>query len=419
MTQFLPLRGLKYNLQKFDSLDELICPPFDLISSNLKNILENKNPYNAVWLEGTSQIKDGSENKYLDSKNTFNKWLNNEIIIRDEIPLYYLVKYRYMLNGTAYSVAKIIGMLQVEDLSTGNIVGHENTYPPIVEDRIKLLETTGVQFSPILAAFKDASGTVKTIVNKTLREEAEAHINITTTDSLDIWSISNNDDIQSIKTSLNDSTVFIADGHHRYDAALGIQNSNTSTFESQHIMTALIDLDDPGLQILPYHRIMENINEELTALVHCKLSEICINHTQKNVEDIGSQSLLDLISKTTQNIHTICTLSPQKNILNIYNMDPQSSEDALGELAHSDAWILQSKVIDSCMQKYPSSSLTYTHDLTEGIISKDSLAIFLGPFPKPAFEKVALSETNMPPKSTFFYPKMPTGLLFHPIYMGP
>ena len=202
MTQFLPLRGLKYNLQKFDSLDELICPPFDLISSNLKNILENKNPYNAVWLEGTSQIKDGSENKYLDSKNTFNKWLNNEIIIRDEIPLYYLVKYRYMLNGTAYSVAKIIGTLQVEDLSTGNIVGHENTYPPIVEDRIKLLETTGVQFSPILAAFKDASGTVKTIVNKTLREEAEAHINITTTDSLDIWSISNNDDIQSINCLL-------------------------------------------------------------------------------------------------------------------------------------------------------------------------------------------------------------------------
>ena len=86
MTQFLPLRGLKYNLQKFDSLDELICPPFDLISSNLKNILENKNPYNAVWLEGTSQIKDGSENKYLDSKNTFNKWLNNEIIIRDDGP---------------------------------------------------------------------------------------------------------------------------------------------------------------------------------------------------------------------------------------------------------------------------------------------------------------------------------------------
>ena len=99
MTEFLPLRGLKYNLQKFDSLDELICPPFDLISPELKQALERKNQHNAVWLEGTAQVNDHGNNKYIDSRNTFNKWLDDAVIIRDETPLYYLINYNYELHG--------------------------------------------------------------------------------------------------------------------------------------------------------------------------------------------------------------------------------------------------------------------------------------------------------------------------------
>ena len=417
MTEFLPLRGLKYNLQKFDSLDELICPPFDLISPELKQALERKNQHNAVWLEGTAQVNDHGNNKYIDSRNTFNKWLDDAVIIRDETPLYYLINYNYDLHGNNSLVAGIIGMLRVEDPSTNNIIGHENTYLPIVEDRIQLLKTTGVQFSPILAAFKDSSHSVKNIITRTLQHPPESQVHITATDFIDIWEISNDEDIKTIKETLGNSKVFIADGHHRYEAALGIQNSDTSTFESQHIMAALIDINDPGLQILPYHRIIENVSAEFTEAMHARLSDLCINSSEINIQKMSKQEILTLISKTTRQTHTICTVTPNRDNLHIFNIDIKEPPESWGLLAQSDAWVLQNQVIDPSMEECSQCEIRYTHDLADALDTSGALGIFLGPFPKNSFEQVALSKTNMPPKSTFFYPKMPTGLLFHPIYL--
>lgn len=428
MTDFLPFRGLKYNLSKFVSLDDLICPPFDLISSDQKKTLEGKSSHNAVWLEGTSSFNDSNTNKYIESRNTFNEWLNNEVIIRDESPAYHLIKYTYGLNRSTFSVTGIIGILRVEDPSTNNIIGHENTYLPIVEDRIQLLTTTGVQFSPILAAFKNSSDAIKKVIRKTLQNEPTYHVNIqdsefSDSDYIEVWAISDNDDIKSIKNTISNSKVFIADGHHRYGAALGIQNSENATFESKHIMAALIDINDPGLQILPYHRVIDHIDNEFIATLHNKLSAISSDYSEYDLDGIASQDIPNLIENLTQSSHAICTLDI--GTLRVYTINTDSVPADSGALSKSDAWILQTQVIEPSLIQHSQCELRYTHDLHQAICEvmvlgysdTTCIGIFLGPFPKEAFEQVALSETNMPPKSTFFYPKMPTGLLFHPINM--
>ena len=429
MTRFSPFRGLKYNLQKVHSIDDLICPPFDLISSSLKKELENKSPQNAVWLEGTSALNDESSNKYIDSKETFNKWLKDGVIVRDSLPVYHLIKFTYGLNRNTFSVTGLIGMLRVEDYSLNNIIGHENTYLPIVNDRIQLLKTTGIQFSPILAAFKNSSTAIPEIIQRILLTPPDFHVNIpesefSDSDHIDIWTISHQDDINSIQNTLSDSKIYIADGHHRYQAALKIQNMPHPTFESKHIMTVLMDLEDPGLQILPYHRIIDNVNSEFIGMLHDKLLSISGDYSDSSLDGIPKDDIPHLIETETDSIHTICTIDTGK--LRTYTIDINKIPTSSGPLANSDAWILQTQVVDPILMSYPDCELRYTHDLYQAtrddMIFDDtyakSVGVFFGSFPKEAFEQVALSDTNMPPKSTFFYPKIPTGLIFHPINMG-
>ena len=183
-------------------------------------------------------------------------------------------------------------------------------------------------------------------------------------------------------------------------------------------MAALIDINDPGLQILPYHRIIENVSAEFTEAMHARLSDLCINSSEINIQKMSKQEILTLISKTTRQTHTICTVTPNRDNLNIFNIDIKEPPESWGLLAQSDAWVLQSQVIDPSMEECAQYEIRYTHDLSDALDSSGALGIFLGSFPKNSFEQVALSKTNMPPKSTFFYPKMPTGLVFHPIYLG-
>lgn len=417
MTEFVPLRGFKYNLNKLNTMKDLLCPPYDMITPELKRSLEKQNKYNSIWLEGTSDSTD--KEKYLKTKRIFDDWVNDEILIRDSQPNFQILKYTYQLNNVHFTLTGITGALRVEQYSSNNIIAHENTYAPIVQDRINLLENTGIQFSPILATYRNASKPLSGLLDQITSSKPDLNVHIDEFSNIKIWKLINNTNNTLITQALNHCKVFIADGHHRYEAALGIQNSTAFPNSAvNYVMATLVDIEDPGLQILPYHRILQNFKTTNFDVLEHNTSQI---YDKKNVEDISEydlSQLINIIQSNTREKHSLCLLNEATGKLITFSSPNGKELNNWGLLGESDAWIMEKHIIKPILENLPASKLTVNHNLFDTVKSvienKNSTGILFGSFPKESFEQVALTGINLPPKSTFFYPKIPTGLVFHP-----
>ena len=258
MPNIIPFKGLRYNLNTKD-ITSVVSPPYDVISSDEKKDLENKSKYNAVHVELPGQNNED----YLRASELFASWIREEVIIQDKIPSIYLAKHEFSINNKIISRYEIYASLELASLDSGTILPHEETRSGPKIDRLKLMEATDINFSPIMMLFRDPKKTVTQIINNIVQSPESFSAEITENEKVYLWVINDRDIIEKICKGIGEFPLLIADGHHRYETALTYRDENNLSNNGKNfIMVNCIDIQDPGLSLLPYHRGLQSLTEE-------------------------------------------------------------------------------------------------------------------------------------------------------------
>jgi len=425
MAYIRPFRGVLYNDAKVD-IAKVVAPPYDIISSGMQTRLYKKSKANIVKLIlGKEEKADTARNnKYSRAKIFLDEWLKRRIFIRDTKPCFYVYQQRYIYKGKKRTRMGFIGLMKIEDPKKSGILPHEYTLDKPKEDRLNLIMKARSNLSPIFSLFQDSGNQVE----KILKNFIESRKPLFTVDTGGVvhrlWRMDEERALDKIKCRMRGKKIFIADGHHRYEVALAYRNkmkkSGAFTKGMNYVMMYFSNLSERGsnLTVLSTHRVVTgtgNIGEnELKQKIE-KYFEIKKAHSvKKSLEDI---------EKGPKKKHVFCMYTGKKRLY-LLTSKKNFSADKLIEpakphyLKKLDVTILHEVIINKILGvKNPESSIKYIRNEKDaaGLVDKGNyrIAFFLRPTAVSDMKAVAEKGVMMPQKSTYFYPKLLSGLVIN------
>lgn len=421
MAEILPFPGIRYNQEKVGGLSAVICPPYDVISAKEQKAYYERSPYNVIRLEhGLTLSKDTeTENKHTRARIIFNKWLADQILQADPVNSFYIHEHSFTYQNTRKKRLGLIACLRLEPWENKIVLPHESTVPGIKSDRLQLMRVCTANFSPLFGLYEDPGHRVTNLLDE--KTERKPIIDITDTgDSHKLWMSNDPEFVQRVSHFIASKPVFIADGHHRYETALAYRDEMRKSNPSAHsdeafnfVMMMLVSFSDPGLIALPVHRLVHGISAKaMTAL-------------KKHLEAFFEMEALPVGELEPPEVYgavtTVLGLEPDKVVV----LKPRNSmhlNEAMLK-GHSDAYqrldvsIVQHVIIEHLALPEGRAKLAYTPDMEYARESVESgefdLAFLLSPIPVRTIKAIAEADDRMPGKSTFFYPKVPTGLVIN------
>ncbi len=421
MATIKPFRGCRFNPDAVGSLSSVICPPYDMIGPELKAELQQRSPYNAVHLEGGEQPDPvDPQTGYRQAAALFSGWLADGILTRDETPSFYLMSHTYDFAGRHYQHLGLFADVLVEDYDAGAVFPHEFTREPAVLDRVALLDACQAQFSPIMSLYRDSEGALRNIFDGISSDSPDAAANTPAGGDARLWRIAD----PAVQAKINDAfanrPVFLADGHHRYEAALRYRRGQSAGAQSDrqaaanYVMMTLIEFDDPGLLLLPYHRVLQGLSPEQLAAVRLKMDDIF--DARPLHPDITPSAAVGEVTRIGENGHCFAVFWADAPPT-VHTLRPKADLGSWGSLAVSEAWVLQERVLSPVLGEALARHVDYSPDhdaIAQGVAAgARQAAILLKPFPLEPFRQIVSAGNRLPPKSTFFYPKLPTGLVIN------
>lgn len=421
MATIKPFRGCRFNPDVVGDLSSVICPPYDMIGPELKAELQERSPYNAVHLEGGEQPDPiDPEGGYRQAAGLFERWLAGRILTPDETPSFYLMSHTYDFGGRHYQHLGLFADVLVEDYDAGAVFPHEFTREPAVLDRVALLDACQAQFSPIMSLYRDTEGALRNIFDGISSHPPDAAAKTPAGGDARLWRIAD----PAVQAKINDAfanrPVFLADGHHRYEAALRYRHSQSDAIQSDlqaasnYVMMTLIEFDDPGLLLLPYHRVFQALSPEQLAAVRLKMDDIF--DARPLNPDITPSAAVGEVTRIGENGHCFAVFWADAPPT-VHTLRPEADWSSWGSLAVSEAWVLQERVLSPVLGEALAQHVDYSPDhdaIAQGVASgAHQAAILLKPFPLEPFRQIVSAGNRLPPKSTFFYPKLPTGLVIN------
>ena len=418
MTRIKPFKAIHYNTHKVGNPSLVMCPPYDVISPAEQSDLHNLSPNNFVWVELPRErpSDDKDDNRYTRAKKVFESWLEKNVLIEDEKPAIYFYKQEYSVMGVKHSRLGFISLLKLENEGESTIHPHENTHAHAVEDRFTLWSTLKANLSSIFVCFSDKQKKVENIFLKHMTT-AKPILDVTDPDKVRhvVWRLEDPKLIKEITDSLESQNLFIADGHHRYKVATEIRkeklskrNKVTGEEPFNYVMTYFINMDSRDLQIFPIHRVIKKLPKSLDFLEdNFRIDKV------KSKED-----LLILLAKAGVNEHAFGLYTRDGiRLLRLKNklLIDQEIKDGSTAFKHLDATILKHFVLDRLGIR--SEDIVYTKDLTQATAMVDEnqaqASFILNPVRIQQLKEIALNGERMPPKTTYFYPKVLSGLTVH------
>ena len=418
MTQIKPFKAVFYNKEKVEDLSKVVCPPYDVISPQEQNDFHNLHPNNFIHiLLGKDRAQDNkTENKYTRAKEIFEKWLKSRVLIEDDQEAIYFYRQEFQVRGEKHGRLGFIALMKLQDPKDSKIYPHEKTHAEAKEDRFRLWSSVKANLSSIFVCFSDHSRKVETIFHRQVAS-TEPLIDAVDQDGVRhiVWRLADPGSVQEIVDTLSNQQLFIADGHHRYEVAMEyrrqrlerFQNSSRATGQEpfNYVMTYFTNMDSRELQIFPMHRIVKRLPAPLDFL-----DEFFRIDKIKTKED-----LLIMLAKAGRNEHAFGLYTREGiQLLRLKNKSLIDQYVTTGspEFRSLDAMILKSFVLDRVGVK--TEDIVYTKDLetvTGMVDSNQADASFvLNPVPVQQLKTIALNGERMPPKTTYFYPKVLSGL---------
>ena len=421
MVDILPFRGIRYDpAAAGTSLDLLVAPPYDVISPSEQDALYAKHPANVVRL-----ILGREEDKYAEASRLFQDWLASGTLKAEDTPAMYVCRQTFDDPQTGRPMPERVGLvclLKLEDYSTGRVLPHEKTLTGPKADRLELLRATEAQFESIYGLFPDPDSAVRSFIQEyDDRESVMERVDALIGSTHKIERIADADAQAVFQELMADKTVFIADGHHRYETALtyrrevraaSLDTDAQTPLPADYILVTLTAFEDEGLLVLPTHRLVRNVPAEALAALPSALTK---NFTlfPSAPETIDAEIAAQAASgKTAFGI----VLPPGGVHLAVLNSEPSSSDAAerlpvtlLGLLIFNECLGIDEAMMADGSHVFYTRSLP---DAVQAVASGEAQAAFLLGRPSVAeVEAVSLAGQVMPQKSTFFFPKLLSGLI--------
>lgn len=440
MAEIAPFRGLLYSTEKIPDLSKVVIPPYDVISPKEQEWLHELSPYNMVRLElGKATPGDSTENNaHTRAASYFHKWQEEKILIRDDQPAVYYYELDYALNPqmrqTRYG---FICLLRLEDFSGGRVRPHEKTFKAVRDERLALMRSCRANLSPVFALYADPSQ----LVDHHLKSgrESQPFLSFKDYQGMEhrLWRVKNLNILRQVRALMLDKAIFIADGHHRYETALAYRSIQRETYgvskphaSFEYIMVYLSNLNQGGLIILPTHRLLRHLPvwEQADFLKKLRIFFDVLSHEPTESGQLEWRSQLEAGRARKETVIGFYSRNADSFFLLKAKREPISSYLAhrgLPEVLHSlDVVVLDQIVLRQLMglaEDFLASeqNIHFKHDLIDGLLQVQSGAYEAGFFINPTrieqVQEVASCGLIMPHKSTYFYPKVWSGVVIHPL----
>ncbi|MDE3058170.1 MAG: DUF1015 domain-containing protein [Bacteroidota bacterium] len=417
-----PFRGVRYNQSKVN-IAAVVAPPYDVISPEEQNALYDKDPFNVVRL-----VLGREEDRYAAAAKTFAEWQSSGVLVRDEKPAVYPLIQMFQSNdGTTMRRKGFIALCRLEEFEKGIVLPHEKTLSKAKEDRFKLFKATNSNFSQVFGLYSDPKKKVDAVISSFFTSPATVDV---TFDGVrnQLWAVSDASAIEKIENEMESKQVLIADGHHRYETALAYRDlmrsqnphhNGTELYNS--VMMFFTNLDDEGLVIFPTHRVIHSLQ---------KFDWNAASSFIKKYFDIKECLSPEELSKqlALQKKHSYGIIVEQKPKFFIASLKNEASLSSLvpaevpAEVRALDVVLLHSFILGDVLRisaeaqekKLNIRYLQRIGDCVEEVKNGEAqIAFIVNPTRIEQVRAVARAGETMPQKSTFFYPKLLSGLVLN------
>jgi uncharacterized protein (DUF1015 family) len=422
MADFRPFQALRYNPAVAGSPADLVAPPYDVVSEADRRALYARSPYNISRVDyGEDRAGDSdTENRYTRAKEQLDAWRAAGAMVRDEAPVLYVYDQEFILHGERLRRRSVFGRLRLEEWEKGIVLPHEVTGASAKADRLRLLQATGVHMSPVMALYEpegipsiDDAALVEPVLDAVLPNER--HTLRPVSDQA----------AAAFCGALADRRLFIADGHHRYETGLNYRNERRDAAASwsgeepeNFIIAALVAADEPGLIVLPTDRVL-NLPDPGIDLATA-LSDLFELRSFQTLDELSAavearfrkQPAFGIVGPGSQGF----TLAVPHDIDAVAAQTPADHTDAWRRL---DVTILHHALLAALGFSETLENIDYTEEHSHAAAAvaegRWHAAFLLNPTPVEQVIAVAGGHDRMPRKSTFFYPKLGTGIVLLPL----
>jgi uncharacterized protein (DUF1015 family) len=433
MADVRAFRAYRYDLGRVGTLRDVVAPPYDVIDPALQQALHERSPYNVIRLILNKELPGDTEsdNRYTRAARCLRDWHSEGALVQDSARALYVYHQEFEVEGRRHVRKGCLARVRLEPFGQGRIYPHEETMSGPKADRLKLFRATAMNLSPVFGLYPDPEGAVQSRLDDAVRRalplEAVDHLGVVSR----LWPVTDQQAVSAVTGLMGPRPVFIADGHHRYETGLRYLEERRAAGEVPNaeaapnfILMMLVSMSDPGLLILPTHRLVSG----LPGLTADRLRAALASHFELETVGQGEQGARDawdlVQADGGQDVLGFGTVAD-----GIWQIARFRSPQLMAELAaeHSPAWrglavsILHVVVLGKLLAGTEGGrpECRYVHLLGEVLDDLASrrcdVAVLVPPASMEHVEQIAGNLEKMPPKSTYFYPKLLSGLLFNPL----
>jgi uncharacterized protein (DUF1015 family) len=416
MTEVLPIHALHYDLGAISSLADVTAPPYDVIDAKRRAELLARSPFNVVEID--LPVSPAGKDRYEHAAETLEAWTLQGILTADRRPAIWALTQEYRgPDGTARTRHGLIARARVTDYGPGRVRPHERTQPGPKEDRLRLTEATRHNLSPIFALHP---GNAWRHAEPHLAERPWGEVVDDDGTTHRVWRIANPGTAEAIAAELAEAELLIADGHHRYETARTYAESVGGEGPHRYTLMCLVSLDDPGLTIFGTHRLVRDLDGDALERLDSAIGE------RFQVEEVAPEHLDPGGAEGTGVFGYLDARTGRR--LRLRLKEAEETDPALAGRSDAyrrlDAAILEELVLKQALGRSDEDiaakrGLGYATGVEETVRLVDEgeyqCAFLLRPTPVDQVREVAAAGETMPPKSTYFFPKILTGFVFNPL----
>jgi uncharacterized protein (DUF1015 family) len=418
MVEIQPLHAIHYDTRTAGALENLVAPPYDVIDDTMRAELVGKSPFNIVEVDLPTPAE--GEDPYAHAEHLFEAWLQQGVLVKDRERSIWVMRQQFYVDGQTLNRTGFFARVRVEDYGPGRIRPHERTHPGPKEDRLRLTHATRANLSPIFSLFDDPDNAAGSVIERIT--EGEPYATVVDADGIAdrLWRTNDSDMISDLQAALADRELLIADGHHRYETARAYAEEIGGEGDHNYVLQFLCSMEDPGMVVLPTHRLLTDLK---TSDKHEGIANALREHF--HIEKVE----LDDIEPPPGDLPAFGYIDAHfKQPFRLTLKDPKSLEQAMPD--KPDAYRrLDTAALEALILRGPAqlteddishlNGLAYSNDTEDALAAvndgRADAVFILRRTPIEQVREVAASGETMPPKSTFFYPKIPTGLIINPL----